>query len=72
MFLNAATIGLVMSFAKPQRANKLVTRTNGIRIDLGTGDVEAGFEFITGFLVSPRHLPKTPKNSQLIIAMTRP
>jgi hypothetical protein len=27
--LNAETIGLVMSLAKPHKANKLVIRTNG-------------------------------------------
>jgi hypothetical protein len=31
MSLNAATIGLVMSLAKPQRANSEVTRINGKR-----------------------------------------
>ncbi len=43
MFLNAATIGLVMSLAKPQRANKLVTRMNGTRMDLGTTAAECWF-----------------------------
>jgi hypothetical protein len=49
MFLKAATIGLVMSFANPQRANKLVTRMNGTRIDLGTGDVDTGCVDMMGF-----------------------
>jgi hypothetical protein len=40
MFLNAATIGLVMSFANPHKGNNKVTRMNGTNMARGTTGAE--------------------------------
>jgi hypothetical protein len=40
MFLNAATIGLVMSLANPHSGNRMVTSTKGTNIALETTGAE--------------------------------